>query len=506
MQFKVRRKLGLALCIPAFLFLFNPVIAFVDFLPDAIGYALLLLGLRQVADVSGRLEESRSNFKKMLYVSLGAIVAEYYLYSVLPGTEGTVNAYETPVWILLCSFVMLAFHIVFLLPAYRELFLGLGVLCEECEGRSLASNRKGKSRYERLSTFSAVFAVLTAALSCIPEISVLTPFEVEAEKMTFDWYVFVGLFRIIFGVLSLIIGVVWLIRVTVCFIALLRDKPFTEGLEARYAAEMLPKRGILTLRRVGVAFAFLMVGAIFIADIRFDFRSVLPTPVCALLFCAALPFLGSFFEKRRYVLISAGLLLGCGIFQILLRERYLDRYTTFEHSLYSHDAYRELCILQGVQIAEAVLILLLVGSLLFALLSMVKRETAEIFDNDRACVSARSTARLHKKFKRLVYLCGGFFLLFGAARITEILMLVRLPLFWVISLAFSLVAIGMLFYLLFAVKDQLEWQYSAYDLNKIPRTDAYLSCNPNSNTKEYNQHAEQQSEQLPQQSEQQSEQ
>ena len=41
MHFRIRKKLGLYWCIPALFFLFNPVIAFVDVLPDAIGYFLL---------------------------------------------------------------------------------------------------------------------------------------------------------------------------------------------------------------------------------------------------------------------------------------------------------------------------------------------------------------------------------------------------------------------------------------------------------------------------------
>lgn len=488
MQFKVRRKLGLFWCIPACLFLFNPVVAFVDVLPDAIGYALLLLGLRQAADLNGRLDESRSNFKKMLWVSVGAIAGEYYLYGVLP-SGGTLNTYETPVWILLFSFALLAFHTVFLLPAYRELFLGLGVLCEEC-GREVPTDQKGKTRYERLASFSALFAVLTAALSCLPELSVLTPFEVEMEKMAFDWYAFVGLFRLVLSAVSLVFGLIWLCRALACFASLVRDRKTMEAMEARYTRDMLPKRGVLTLRRIGIAFILLMIGAVFIAEIRLDLRTLLPSPLCALFFLLALPFLGSFFPKRRLFASIALLQAVWGVGELLLCERYLKNYGTFEYALYLHEAYVDLWILRTVQIVGAVFTLLLVGALLLSLLKMSKCETAEVFDNDFFNVSARSTARLHKRFQKYTVVGISLMTLATAARITEIVLQLRAPWLWVVSLVFSIAAIISVFYLLFAIKDQLEWQYSAYDLNKIQKNCAYSNCNSNSNKKEYNQYAE----------------
>ena len=492
MQFKVRRRLGLGLCIPAFLFLFNPVVAFVDVLPDAIGYALLLLGLRQAADLCGRIDESRLNFKKMLWVSVGAAIAQYYLYSIAP-SGGKANAYETPVWILLFSFVMLAFHIVFLLPAYRELFLGLGVLCEEC-GAEVSANKKGKTRYERLASFSAIFAVLTSLFACLPELSVLTPFEVEMENMAFDWYAFVGLFRLLFAAVSLVLGVIWLVRVLACFASLLGDKQMMCVAQERYEKEMLPRRGTLTLRRIGIAFSLFMIGAVFIAEVRIDLKTLLPASFCALFFCLALPFLQSFFKNRRAFLCVAILQGGWGIVEMFLCERYLKNYTTFESALYDHEAFVDLCVLMAVQIVSAVFTCGLIVLLLFSLFRLAKQETAEVFDNDFSNVSERSTKKLHKRFKKYTLVAVGLMLLSTTVRIAEIVFSLRTPWLWALSLVFSLSAMIGVFYLLFAIKDQLEWQYSTYDLNKTQKGSTYLSCNPNSNQKEYNQNAEQQSE------------
>lgn len=465
MHFRIRRHLGLFWCIPAVVFLFNPIIAFVDVLPDAIGYFLLCIGLRQLADLNGRISECREGFQKMLWVSLGALVAEYYLYGVLPGSADRMNAYETPVWVLLCSFVLLVLQWIFLIPALRELFLGLDILSREHDGANF-SDRRGKSIFVKLSSFSAVFVILQSTLSCLPELSVLTPFEVEAERLPFDWYVFVNLFRILAGTAAFVIGMIWLIRVIHALAVFLKNRSLMQMLEAQYASEVLPKTGLLTLRRVRFAFVFFMLGSVFMLTLRIDSVSVFPSYVCALLFCAALPFLEDFFEGKTSFLIVSAWFCACSALQIFLCNRYLDRYTTFAHSKYDPDAFKEFLLLRTFQVVEALLMLVMVLLLLRALYRMVKRETAEIYDNDRTGASLQSTARMHKKFKIHTVVVLLLCVASAISKCADAILQVDYPFLWYLSLVLTLAAIIGLCSLLHAIADQLEWQYSIRSLNK----------------------------------------
>lgn len=465
MHFKIRRRLGLYWSIPALFFLFNPVIAFVDPLPDAIGYFLLCIALRQTSDLFGRMEEARTGFQRMLWVSLGVLVAEYYLYGVLSPSAGEMNAYETPVWILLCSFVLLVLQWIFLIPALRELFLGIDLISRERTGIRVREKR-GKSVYERLASFSAVFVILQSSLSCLPELSVLTPFEVEAERLPFDWYVFVGLFRLLAGVAAFVIGLVWLVRVLRALAIFLGDRETMRALEKAYAAEVLPRTGVLTLRRVRLSFFIFMVGSVFMMTLRIDSRSVFPNYLMPILFCLALPFLESFFEnKRTFVTVAAGQAL-CSIAQILLCDRYVERYTTFEHSKYDPDAYAEFLVLRIVQVAEALLMLFLLLLLLRTLFRMVKRETAEIYANDGTGASEKSTARMHRQFKLRFLAVTLLCILSAGAKCADALLQIEYPFLWYVSLVTTLAAIIGLVALLHSITDQLEWQYSTRSLNK----------------------------------------
>jgi len=465
MHFRIRRRLGLYWCIPAMLFLFNPVVAFVDVLPDAIGYLLLCIGLRQAADLNGRIDEARTGFQKMLYVSLGVLVAEYYLYGVLSESAGQMNAYETPVWILLCSFILLVLQWIFLIPALRELFLGFDVLSREQSGERTLEKR-GKSIYERLASFSAIFVILQSTLSCLPELSVLTPFEVEAERLPFDWYAFVGLFRLVAGFAAFVIGLVWLVRTTRALIVFLKNRALMHALESAYADEVLPRTGVLTLRRIRFAFVFFILGSVFMLNLRIDSQSVLPSYLVGVLFCLSLPFLESFFEGKGVFVIVAAAQSLCSIAQMLLCKRYLDAYTTFEHSKYDPDAYAEFLWLRGVQVADALLTLLLVLILLKALFRMVAKETAEIYANDVTGASRISTARLHKKFNVRIFVVFLLCTTSAIAKCADAILQLDYPFLWYLSGVLTLAAIIGVCALLHSIADQLEWQYSTRSLNK----------------------------------------
>ena len=326
--------------------------------------------------------------------------------------------------------------------------------------------KQGRSVYERVSAFSVVFVILHSTLSCLPELSVLTPFEVEMERLPFDWYAFVNLFRIIAGCAALVIGLIWLVRTVRALALLLSNKELVRSLETLYAGEVLPRTGTLTLRRVRFAFIFFILGSVFLLNIRIDSVAVLPSYFLAILFCAALPFLEEFFEgKRIFVCVAAAQAL-CSIAQIMLCNRYIDRYTTFEHSLYDPDAYVEFLVLRGVQVAEALLSACLALLLLRALLRMVKRETAEVYANDGTGASGTSTARLHKQFKIRILIVFLLCVASAIAKCADAILQVTQPFLWYVSGILTLAAIIGLWTLLHAITDQLEWQYSTRSLNK----------------------------------------
>lgn len=73
-----RRSKDLWLISAGMIFLFNPCINIIDVLPDVIGIALILFGIRKYADLSSELGEAKKGFGKAAWVSLAGFLQCYF--------------------------------------------------------------------------------------------------------------------------------------------------------------------------------------------------------------------------------------------------------------------------------------------------------------------------------------------------------------------------------------------------------------------------------------------
>ncbi len=492
MQFKAKKKLGLGLLLPAMLFLAEPIVAFTDLLPNCIGYLLLCAAILQVADLSDRINDAYERFKKMLWVSVGCFLAQLYINRVLVGGSEAMNAYERPVFLLICSFGLFLAHCYFLIPAYRDLFLGLNAVAERFGGSAvLLTNRRGRTHGERMAHAAGRFAFWNALLALLPEVSVLTTFEFAVEKLPFDWYEFIGLFRTLAGMASGVVSLLFFICILRYTHRLLGDKPLMEGLEGRYTKEVLPNTYVLGMRRYRFAFLFLMVGAAFTVRIRMDERDLLPTVIGAVLIGVGILWMG---ERLQGIKPLIGALCALAIISLLQRWRtaaYLELYLDAQASLYSSEAFRAYL---GVRILTALEILCTLGVffLLLRFLYALVRERLHVMYGgaDAREISANATARLHKRMRIKLYVCAGVFGLSAAASLAEVILGVLYPWLWWITLAVSLSAVIVFLSLLFALLDELDDRLSTERLYKQEKTAHTDSVTPKTK-KECSNHAEQ---------------
>ena len=76
-----RKYLGFVFFAAAPFFLFNPDYAIVDFLPDLIGYVLIILSLRKMRDISSKLSEAYEGFSRLAAVSGFKLFAAVLLFA-----------------------------------------------------------------------------------------------------------------------------------------------------------------------------------------------------------------------------------------------------------------------------------------------------------------------------------------------------------------------------------------------------------------------------------------
>ncbi len=415
-----KRGMGISLLMLGGCFLWNPIVGVRDFLPDVIGFLLLYLGISKLADLNDDLASAQRAFRAMLWVGIGEVFAVLLAEVLLKNTETQLNRYEQPVWVLLLSFVFLVLEWCFLLSGWRSFFKGLSDLAEFHGGTCLLVERKGKTACERMIGFSRCFVILKTALTLLPELTVLTSFEKDAENplFTFDWYAYVGTFRTVAVMLSALVGVIWLARYLLLLRDALRDEEWLEKLNARYEAEILPDKGYLLNRRVGTAFAFFRVGAILTVNLTLLYYEFLPDWIAVLFFLCGGLILGALLGSLKTHAVCAVALLGTGITAMILNLRYLEKFIP-KDALYLPDAYQAYLPVQLLSSAETVLLAILSVLLLRSVLSMALKHTSITYEGD-VFLSARATDRMHGAIQKKAVIASVLFFAAAVGKIMEI--------------------------------------------------------------------------------------
>ncbi len=461
-----RTKLGLGWLIPGAVMLANPVVAFYDILPDCIGYLLVCISLFRLADLNSSIADALKRFRTLIWISMGGLLMQYYIYNVLAKEPG-LNPQEIPTMVLLCSFVMAVPQIYFAVPAWRNLFKGFWELAERHGGQAVFHYGKRNSNLcERMRRASGTYVVLLALLPILPEFSVLTTIEYEFEKLPFDWYQFIWLFRVTAIMALTALFLVWVVRLIRFTLLFLRDAVMMESIEERYERDILPQGDMLSLRRLRFGIVFLIIGAALTVNICIEEKILVPNVLCAVFACIGVLVFGADLQNRKPFLLTCGAL---GIFSIaeLLLNNYYTTYYSYEVSGWNPNAYRLFLGLRAVQVAEAFLAAGMFYFLLNLFSAFIRERVFEKYEGaDAEALSARATARLHRSFEKRIVACKILFFVTAAAIAAESIFQLDYPWLWWISVPMVIAATITFATFLYALFDHLVWQSNAKDVHK----------------------------------------
>ena len=285
--------MGYLLILLGIAFLFVPSFGIFDFMPDAIGYALLLIGLSKTAQLNGDLQNSKNKFRYLFFLTLAKLLLIYPLSGL--------NDETTQMLYVFCFAIA---ETVFLLPAFSSL----------CEGSYYLSSRAGcavsDKAHSDLSTVSKIFIIGRAVLAVIPELTVLANNayreELSAEELdkpTLYDSKFVITFACIF--VSLLIGVVFYILVLRYFIPLIKDKASRSEIKRVYDEQITSnqaKRIYNSTKSASLLFTF---ACVFMAALYFYGWDVLIDVVAAGLTIAGFVILKNVVNTKKAVILSA---------------------------------------------------------------------------------------------------------------------------------------------------------------------------------------------------------
>ncbi|MBQ2735145.1 MAG: hypothetical protein IJF33_04865 [Clostridia bacterium] len=482
MRSGVQIRSGFRILILAAVVLCNPTVGFVDVLPNCIGYWMLCVGLNRLSDLNGRIAEAVRRFRILILLSIVQLLAAYFAYGVI--AKQATNVYELRSFLALGSFLMLLAQWFFLIPAFRDLFLGLGYLAERHDSTMLLVEKRGKTDVQRIASLTRLFVVASSVFALLPELTGLSSLNGKGEngipeygmlwydsvlsspESAVDRYVYIDFLRLLATTASLIIALIWLISFVRFVLRILRDDRWIKRLEGIYQAEVLPQTGMLTVRCFSKFFYLLQIAFVFAAGVRMNDRAILPGFLFSIFATFAVLQLGKLASLRCGCYTVCGLLAITSIGQLVLNDRYLQRFTP-KASLYQKEAYEMFCAVQVADIFEVVLKLLLIAVLFWMLCRIARDHTGVQYgDETSMSLSQSATQRLHKKFAVRLNTTLAVFVLAAVLSIAETLLRFRYEWLWLLSLSVSFVGVMMFYSFLYELKSEICFRYDSDGVNK----------------------------------------
>ena len=464
MKIRISRNMGFVEILLAAFFLFNPVWGFSDLLPDLIGYLLMWTGLSRLADLNDSLFESRKDFQSLLWVGVGELLIRSLLKDA---AAKQTSEYQQPTWILLFSLALLVLQWWLLIPAFQKLFAGVGRLADKHGSATLSAVSHGRTPSERIARTTTVFVVAHSVLAFLPELAILTSFEYQAnnEKFGFDWYEYIGFFRTLGVVVSLIFGLIWLIAFSCYTVRILRDREWMERLSVAYAEDILSQESMLKAKCLGTVLSILSVGVFFTANLRIDGQVALSGVIFAAAMLIVTFYVGDLEKSCRSYRTPCVVLLLVSASNALTRYLYLQRFD-LEASKYQTDAFWFFFATQMLEILETVMTLLVIWKMIRFLLSLANAHTEVDYGTPGSEeISRRATDRLHRSFQKRATVAFVFFAIAALGYVFESVLQLTLEWFWLIPFAVSLIAIILLLGFLYELSAQIRWKYLSNDMH-----------------------------------------
>ena len=392
------RNMGIGCLVAGALFLFDPFVGIFDFLPDAIGYLLIARAFYYLADLDDRLAEARRAALRLSLAGLARLAAMILTFAF-------VSASEQPVFILLATFSLGVVDLILLLPMWRHIGNGLLYLGSRAGATELLSTHGSRSACEWYVSVTSVFFIVREVLAVLPEVTVLTHESGGAEWSDGSLYLYIGIFRLMGCVVSLVLGLAWLF-LTVRFVQMMRsDKPFVSALHTKYQTEVAVRHDLFAMRAVKTSLAALVAATVLSADLYIEGVSMLPDPLAAICMILSLLSLRPYTEgKHRLPLFASALY---GVFAAAswgMQILYLGFNDLTDEALLT----ARLSTVKTVQTITSGLFVVAFLLILRCLYGLVRRYTGVRPLHDSATLSIERTESIHHHIRRKLAWVGVF--------------------------------------------------------------------------------------------------
>lgn len=256
--------MGIGLIVAGLAFLFVPSVSVYDFMPDFIGYMLILGGLRKISPLDGNLQSARSNFIKLCVFNL---IKTALIIPLLSLND------ETTVMLVTFSFAII--ETIFLWSAAGELMEGINYLSSRAGSKAADRDYSGNLLLFR------VFIIARAVLVSIPELVVMTGDDYQSgvdiqTNSLGALYAYRQLILVACVAVSAVIGTVFIVKLSVYLLGIKRDGLTVPYLAGRYESEILANEGRRIYTALKRGLSLMAAGMFFLTAFEYRGVDVLP--------------------------------------------------------------------------------------------------------------------------------------------------------------------------------------------------------------------------------------
>lgn len=384
------------------LFLCNANLNMIDFFPDIIGYVIICVALRRLADLNEEVAKAQKQFAYMMLVEAAKLASIIWLFGLQDNDTRNTG-------MLLLSFVFAVVDCLLLISAFRNLFSGFITLGYAHSNTAFLGRKKeeGRSHTEKIRSFTIFFIIFKESITVLPEFSNLTSYQYDESSGLISLYEFIGLMRAMSFIAVTAVGIIWIIKLFRYFIRVDRDTVLCDSLKERYVTDVLPRTSIFIKRGIKRAFLLFVLTAILILDFRIEYVNVIPDFLAAVAFAVGFAFVQKYLTvKKPLVWGGASFFFAANLASTVAERYFFDKYyygAVFrEESAYlSYTVMRILCVISTVAA------LLLCALLVYVLYDIIKNHTGFVYGRD-AETDARKLKETHKKISRkLIFIIVG---------------------------------------------------------------------------------------------------
>ena len=456
---KIRKNIvGIAI---ACVFIFNPNISVIDILPDFIGYIILSICVSRLADLNERLDEASIAFNRMIWIDLSKVLAIFWIFSMSVSNEYTSS-------LMLWSFVFGVVEMLFAAPAFSKLFAGLMQIGDHYPNEAILKRRthlfskkqRAKNETERIRSFTTVFIYIKAILCFLPEFADMSNVSYdEMSRGTVDLYQFIGLLRFFAFVPTLIIGIVWLVKMIRYFLSLNKDNKFVNALSETYETKILPKKGLFIKRRVQASFFVLVIASVLTVDFRltiedsihFNKINFVPDIIPAVLFLVFFAVIQKYSKRNSKYNIASSIFYIFASTAAFVSETYFFAKYSYTAIIRSDPALIAFCVMIGTVALKGISFILVVFCVYKTLCDIISEHTGYVLGRENVTeATERQAEALHKELKNPIKFMVGASVLYAVSDVAYELLIDSFGFMGLVNMLFAAI------FVLFVIKAQSE--------------------------------------------------